>query len=34
MNDIYKKIATNLNIDEKLVKKVYIAYWQYIKDCI
>lgn len=34
MNDVYKKVATDLNIDEKLVKKVYIAYWQYIKDCI
>jgi hypothetical protein len=27
MTDIYKKIATDLGIDEKLVKKVYIAYW-------
>lgn len=32
--DIYNKVAKDLNIDVKLVKKVYIAYWKFIKNQI
>lgn len=34
MNKVYQKVAQQLNLDVKDVKKVYIAYWQYIKNHI
>lgn len=33
-NEIYRQVAKDLNIDVSLVKEIYIAYWQYIKDSI
>lgn len=34
MNKVYQKVAKQLNLDVKDVKKVYIAYWEYIKNHI
>ncbi len=31
---ILKKVAKELNLDYKDVHKVYLAYWQFIKDSI
>lgn len=33
-NEIYRQVAKDLNLDVSLVKEIYIAYWQYIKDSI
>jgi hypothetical protein len=32
--NIYKKIANKLQLDEQQVKKVYLAYWDFIKSHI
>lgn len=34
MTNIYKKVAKQLQLNDKDVKQVYLAYWAYIKDHI
>ena len=34
MNNIYKKVADELNLPEELIKNTYKAYWRFIRDSI
>ena len=34
MNNIYKKVADELNLPEELVKNTYKAYWRFIRYSI
>lgn len=32
LNSVYKKVALELGLDEKVVKEAYNAYWKYFRE--